>query len=95
MIRKMNEVLPFDWLFIHPEKVIFSCSSSFIGHKPSNWDFTNELVKEVPENILLLPSFFFSTEALYFRIFSGIFFPPRSKEFVNVLNKNLIYTATV
>lgn len=54
MIRKMNEVLPFDWFFIHLEKGIFSCSSSFIGDKPPNWDFTNELVKEVPKNILFL-----------------------------------------
>lgn len=30
----MNEVLPLDCFFIHPEKGIFSCSSSFIGDKP-------------------------------------------------------------
>lgn len=90
VIRKMNEVLPLDCFFfflIHPEKVKFSFGSSFIGDKPSNWDFTNELVKEVPKNRLLL-SYSFSRKALYFRIFSGFFFfPPRSKEFVKILNK--------
>lgn len=50
----MNEVLPFDCFFIHPEKGIFSCSSSFIGDKPPNWGFINELVKEVPKNLLFL-----------------------------------------
>lgn len=71
----MNKILPFDWFFIHPEKVIFSCGSSFIGDKPSTWDFTNELVKEVPKNILLLSFGSRSPrKALYFRIFFRIFF---------------------
>lgn len=88
MIRKMNKILPFDWFFIHPEKVIFSCGSSFIGDKPSTWDFTNELVKEVPKNILLLsfgpaPPGKLSTS----EFFSGFFFLPRSEEVVNDLNK--------
>lgn len=88
MIRKMNKVLPFDWFFIHPEKVIFSCGSSFIGDKPSTWDFTNELAKEVPKNILLLSLASCSPrKALYFRFFSGFFFLSRSEEVVNDLNK--------
>lgn len=88
MIRKMNKVLPFDWFFIPPEKVIVSCGSSVIGDKPSTWDFTNELVKEVPKSILLLSLASCSPrKALYFRIFSGFFFLPRSEEVVNDLNK--------
>lgn len=39
MIRKMNKVLPFDWFFIPPEKVVFSCGSSVIGDKPLNLGF--------------------------------------------------------
>jgi hypothetical protein len=66
---------------IHPEKDIFSCSSSFIGDTLPNWDF-----KKRCQRTYYSSAYSFSTKILYFSIFSG-FFPPRSEEIVNVLNK--------
>lgn len=82
----MNKVLPLTAFLLHLEKDTFSCSSSFIGDKPPPWDFTNELVKEVPKNIFLLSLFFLHQNPLLQNFFR-IFFLPRSEECVNILNK--------
>lgn len=56
---------------------------------PSTRDFTNELVKEVPKNILLLSLVFFPLKLSTSEFFQGwlFCFLPRSEEFVDVLNK--------
>lgn len=97
MIRKMNEVFPFDWFCIILRKLYFPAALHSLVTSPPAGILLMSLLKRCQRTYYSFPQSL-STKALYFRVFSGFFFsfPPRSKEFVNVLNKNIwMYTATV
>lgn len=52
MIRKMNEVLAFDWFLLILRKTYFAAAFPPLVTSP-RWEFTQELVKDGPEDAVL------------------------------------------